>query len=198
MATISEIQVSYMRRVQINQFEPAEAMIGLKIHLAEDESADTVAKQAIFECKNIVNTALKEGVTVETKATVMESKNVDKPVQKAKKAATSKKKAAVDTTSAEPSDDTDEAPAKAKSEKKETPADDLGGFPDDEEEEEPSGTRTISQNDVTNEISRLVKDKLTTAAKVKTLLKEFNALRTSDLEPEQRQEFLDKLKAGVK
>lgn len=62
MSTITQLDVSYSRKVQLEQFEPIEHSVSLEVIVGEDEDPDDVYDEHVAAAEDMVERAIAERV----------------------------------------------------------------------------------------------------------------------------------------
>ena len=80
MPTVSEITVRFMRRVQVKDYEPAEAEVSLRAHIDENEDSSKAGNDLILEAREMVKVGL-SGKTKGPESSEVSEKTVSKAVK---------------------------------------------------------------------------------------------------------------------
>lgn len=187
---VTEITARFMRRVQIKDYEPAEAEISLKAHLDDDEDFRTAGNELILQAREIALTGLRGKTAGETEIEVKvavsaaDQKKADAAAKRAEKKAAKEAAKAPDSDipgDDVPGDSDDTKPAKAPD--SDVPGDDdVPGETDIDPVADDGDEFTVE--DLQAYITAQVSGKKIAVKAVKEILASAKASRTSEVKPE--------------
>lgn len=205
MSVVSEIEVKYMRKVQVKEYEPAEASVFFKVHPEEGEDAVEISKAYIHESKQIVSQVLMGGNTTAVQGTV--TTTTASPPQSNKATVNKKSPAKVDMTAVDSTEGESTTVEKPKTRGRPKKVD-ITAVTDVTEEDESLGEQetpsnqdsdtVVSHSDVQKFITDSIRNKKLTQDTIKNIMsEEFGATRTREIDESRCVEFIDRLKEEI-
>jgi hypothetical protein len=203
---VTEITARFMRRIQIKDYEPAEAEISLKAHLEDGEDFVAAGTTLILQSREIALTGLRGKTAGETETavtvtetakapTAAEQKKAEAAHKRAeKKAAKEAAEAAKSTDSDIPGDDGDTAKPATDKADSDVPGDDIPGETDTETDTDDAMTIEDLQSYITSQVS----GKKIVVKAVKEILAGVGASRTSEVKPEDIESVREAIELGSK
>ena len=188
MAQVTAVEVRYLRRVQLREFEPGEAEISYTIQVDDGDDASQVGTKYMLECKSIVNHALIGKVVKEESSSVEDVSEQTEQSSKEKTKKTRIKKEAKVKKIPQESDIPEES---------DIPNDVEDDLPADEDSSKDDSENQLSSNDLQKKITAFRK-KGVAVAKIKDAMAKFGASRTTEIPVENYEEFISILEQEVK
>jgi hypothetical protein len=197
---VYDISVTFSRKIQVVNFEPAEATVSLKAQLKEGEDHNGLVAKLISDAKAGVRLALTgkiSGETAESVTTIDSPAAVEIPVVEKRRGRPAGSTKKVDPPVSEVSEFEDEAPKPAASVKPVTaPAQD-DEFSATEEDEFSDAEKAMTTKELQEQLSALVNSKAIDSGSVKAVLQKYGATRSAETKEGDRAKVLDEVRAII-
>lgn len=210
---VYDISVTFTRRVQVVNFEPAEATVSLKAQLKEGEDHNGLVEKLIEDAKGGVRLALKgKSAAGQTTAVTTKTEAVDAPDEAPAPAPARRGRPVGSTKKTEPAaapeaSDFEDAPPKAAAPKPAAPKaapppppvedDEFGPEEAASEDDFSEAEKAMTTKELQEQLSALVNSKAIDASSVKAVLQKYGATRSAETKDGDRAKILDEVRTLI-